>query len=274
MPERPAHRTGLTRRTGLIALAVAVAVLVVAALLTGGPGGGGDGPGTGSARAPGNALSTPTTVRAGGPLPSDAECADSVERTGRELRPENTEANNTVPRGVRVPAWTDPGYAPELNEVVIPRIDGQFTGTTDEIIQWGACKWGLNADVVRAMAVEESGWRQPTRGDISYDDADCVPGETAPCATSFGLLQVKHIFRPGSYPYSAESTAFNVDYALGVIRACYEGWVTYLEPVGYERGDMWGCIGWHFSGEWRDPLGLQYVDGVQSSLEEAPWRRW
>ena len=35
-----------------------------------------------------------------------------------------------------------------------PRITGNFTGTTDEIIQWAACKWGWSDNVVRAQAVD------------------------------------------------------------------------------------------------------------------------
>jgi len=46
------------------------------------------------------------------------------------------------------------------------RIDGNFTGTTDEIIRWGACKWGFDEDIVRAVAVNESYWRQSQLGDL------------------------------------------------------------------------------------------------------------
>jgi hypothetical protein len=43
---------------------------------------------------------------------------------------------------------------------LLPRVDGQFTGTTDEILQWAACKWGLPDNLLRAVAVVESTWFQ------------------------------------------------------------------------------------------------------------------
>lgn len=43
---------------------------------------------------------------------------------------------------------------------LLPRVDGRFTGTTDEILQWAACKWGLPDNLLRADAVAESTWFQ------------------------------------------------------------------------------------------------------------------
>ncbi|HEY6422109.1 MAG TPA: hypothetical protein VIY28_02430 [Pseudonocardiaceae bacterium] len=221
------------------------------------------------------APSSGSTLPPGSALPSGADCAGRAQAgAGRELRPGNDAANHSVPpAGVSVPPWQMEGYAPEFNRDMIPRIDGRFTGTTDEILAWGACKWGFDADVVRAMAAEESDWDQSLAGDLSRNPRDCVGGDTVPCPTSFGIMQVRHTFRPGSYPYSARHTAFNVDYALGVIRACYEGWVTYLDN-GYQPGDLWGCLGWHFSGEWRNRSALGYINRVQRSLAAKPWLDW
>jgi len=39
-------------------------------------------------------------------------------------------------------------------------------------------------------------------------------------------MQIKRYDHPGTYPASLRSTTFNVDYALGRLRACYEGPVT------------------------------------------------
>jgi hypothetical protein len=44
-------------------------------------------------------------------------------------------------------------------------VDGQYTGTTDQIMQWGTCKWGLDPDVARANAVSETNWNQGSVGD-------------------------------------------------------------------------------------------------------------
>ena len=173
-------------------------------------------------------------------LPSGESCARKVEQAGlnREVRPENEAANHSVPQNLSLPPWPD-FWDPSVNRVFVPRIDGAYTGTTDQVIAWAACKWGFDADLVRAMAVTESSWRQSFAGDVVDDPALCVGNYSLPCPTSFGLLQLKHITRPGSWPYSHLHTAFNVDYSLAVLRGCFEGWVTYLGN-GYGPGDLWG----------------------------------
>lgn len=208
-------------------------------------------------------------VPPGSSLPSGAECASTIDRSGWEPVPENDAANHHVPRGLEVGPRSD--YTAEANERVLPRIDGEFTGTTDEIIAWGACKWGFDADLVRAQAFVESSWDQSTEGDPSNNPEACVPGEYPPCPTSFGLLQIKHVFHAGSYPASLESTAFNVDYALGMIRACYEGWIAYL-PNDYGPGDLEGCLGHHYSGRWRDNAGMTYAADVLDIYRNEAWQ--
>jgi len=53
---------------------------------------------------------------------------------------------------------------------LLPRVDGQFSGTTDEIIQWAACKWGLPDNYLRAEADTESTWFQYE----NYPSGRCV----------------------------------------------------------------------------------------------------
>ena len=137
------------------------------------------------------------TLGPGSALPSGEECAASVRRSSWEPRPDNAAANRRTPPGVRIDAWG--GVKPEANDEFLSRIDGRFTGTTDEIIQWAACKWGFDVNNVRAVAVKESSWRQGFVG----DNGD-----------SFGLLQVKRTVHTGTYPWAERSTALNVDYAL------------------------------------------------------------
>jgi soluble lytic murein transglycosylase-like protein len=35
-------------------------------------------------------------------------------------------------------------------------VTGNFRGTTDEIIRWAAWKWGIDEDLLRAVAARES----------------------------------------------------------------------------------------------------------------------
>jgi len=58
-------------------------------------------------------------------------------------------------------------------------VDGQYTGTTDMIFRWAACKWGIDEDVVRAQATNEHwSWDQlDSGGDKRYSESQCVNGE-------------------------------------------------------------------------------------------------
>ncbi|HET9891150.1 MAG TPA: hypothetical protein VFQ42_11670 [Mycobacterium sp.] len=214
----------------------------------------------------------------GSHLPSDQECAARVQHDRndqQEARPENTAANQFVPDQVAMPIWKN--FTAKANQEFVSRVDGHFSGTTEQILDWGACKWGLPADLLKAVAVQESDWRQSTTSDESNTPQDCVGSATPPCPTSFGIMQLKHTVLPGSYPLSAQSTPFNVDYYGARIRACYEGWVTYLhDDYGddYHPGDIWGCIGWHWSGHWKDAGAARYVDRVHHYLDTQPWRDW
>jgi len=208
------------------------------------------------------------TLPVGSPLPSGQSCAGRVGSGGREVVPNNDAANHFMPPKVDMPIWAD--FTEQANRQVVPRIDGHFAGTTDEILQWGACKWGLDVYVLRAVAYQESQWDQSTIGDLSDDPTECRGGDKPPCPTSFGLMQLKHLDLPGSYPYSRTSTAFNVDYYGARMRACYEGWVTYLGG-DYGPGDLWDCIGWHWSGQWKDAGALNYISRVRHHLDLRAW---
>lgn len=204
------------------------------------------------------------TLPPGTTLPSGAECAGRVRRSSWEPRPGNTQANQTRGKpGVRIEGASD-----EFNASFAGRVDGDFTGTTDEIIQWGACKWGLDEDIVRAMAVVESDWRQDTVGE-DY--------------STFGIMQVRSSVHGGTYPYTKDSTAYVVDYALAWRRACYEGdftWMNTYKLGGYAKGDEWGCVGAWFSGDWYDgdenvPYSgaKPYIKQVKQRLAERTWTR-
>lgn len=199
-----------------------------------------------------SAVVAATVLPPGAPLPSNEDCVRSTRRDPWEPRPENAGANRTAPPGpVASRAWGGPAA-----EALRARVTGRFTGTTDEIIRWASCKWGFDPDVTRAQAVQESGWVQSARGDGGV---------------SLGLLQIKSTVWTGTAPWSATSTAFNVDWSLGLRRACFEG---YLYGDLGSRGDLWGCIGAHYSGQWRDEPALAYVARVQAHLERRAWREW
>ncbi len=75
-----------------------------------------------------------------------------------------------------------------------------------------------------------------------------------PVPTSFGMLQLKHTFRPAR-GLSQQYSTVNVDYELAYIRGSFEGWAKakYVDN-GYAAGDLLGSIGWHYDRDWKDDL--------------------
>jgi hypothetical protein len=209
------------------------------------------------------------TLKPGTELPSTRSCAEWVGGSSWEPRPENYEANHPRRTGVRID-----GASASFNAKFANRVNGSFTGTTDEILRWGACKWGFDEDITRARAIEESNWRQSQMGDKSYDAETCsLIGEDAPCWQSYGILQVKVTVHEGTYPLAKQSTAFNVDYALGWLRACYEGAFSHWLDGGYAAGDEWGCTGLWYSGKWYDDAATAYIAKVKAHLTKKPWKK-
>lgn len=219
-----------------------------------------------------------TTLSPGSKLPTEDECTSRVRRSLWEPRPENTVANQykLQPGDFTLVPWSIESNGLDINaDAFRQRITGNFTGTTDEILQWGSCKWGFDEDIVRAVAVQESFWRMSTTGNKSTDASRCVAGAipNPDCPESFGLLQIRHVHHKITYPASEKSTAFNVDYALGWRRACYEGyvdWLTQQEP-DYMAGDEWGCIGFGSTGSWYDEEAQDYIEKVQAYYKEKKW---
>jgi hypothetical protein len=224
-------------------------------------------------------------------LPSDGRAAASVHRSAWEPRPVNLRANHTMPPST----FRVSGYSGMLHHSsVFGRVTGHYTGTTDEIIQWAAVKWGLPDEVIRADAVQESFWwqdhrtkaGQPIIGQGYGDPASCSPGSPpasgygARGPSSFGLLQVKWCTMKDStapgydgWPWTERSTAYAVDFYAAVIRGCYEGWDTWLGS-GYRRGDLWGCLGRWFSGGWYTAPARSYIAQVKRKMQDKAWRGW
>ena len=209
-----------------------------------------------------------TLTEVGDGFPSERRCARLVRRSRWEPRPENQRANHRVPRRLRLGRARS--YDEDWNERYRPRITGAFVGTTDEIIQWAACKWGLSDEVLRAQALVESGWRQAARGDYEPRSAGrcTLHDRRDPCPTSFGLLQNKWYFNRPAYPRLRAMTSFHMDWSAAQLRGCYDG------RKGLPAGSLWGCVGNWFSGGWRDGEARGYVARVRAALHAKRWLRW
>ncbi|MGH3275558.1 MAG: hypothetical protein ACRDNZ_14700 [Streptosporangiaceae bacterium] len=223
------------------------------------------------------------TLPPGATLPSGAQCAQWVRESPQ---PENKAANardNQI-TGQHVGAhFFSPGDSPQAGAQLAGRIDGNFTGTTAEILRWAACKWGIDQDVVFAQAAVESWWEQGTLGDWAADASACPPGHQpgadgrpGQCPQSYGILQNKYQLEQGGWPGIGDSTAMDVDTAYAIWRSCYDGYEVWLNTVPrgqpYTSGDLWGCVGRWFAGRWHTTLAQQYIDRVQQYLAERVWQ--
>jgi hypothetical protein len=223
-------------------------------------------------------------------LPTGAQCSQMVANSSWEPRPENTQANNTVPSATELAGF----YAQPLNFSGGPPasdfqiVDGNYKGTTDMIIRWAACKWGVDEDILRAEAYYESTWSSYTTGDLRTVIAACEAGDWYGwdpvqnyCWQSYGLTQVKFASY-NTWPMAWDSTAFNADFRGAYWRACMNGDVSYyynMTPTAgypaYPNGTTdqmaWGCMGSWSSGAWYDSGGLSYISTLESLVAAKPW---
>ena len=223
------------------------------------------------------------TLPPGARLPSGAQCARWVKATpSPENRSANAVFNHTIGESVGRDFFPA-GDSPQVTTLV-PLISGDFTGTTEEILRWAACKWGISQDIVFAQAAVESWWRQDTLGDWGTNATLCPPGHglgadgrPGQCPQSYGILQTRYPFQQASWPGIATSTAMNVDAAYAIWRSCYDGYEVWLnnEPRGrqYRAGDLWGCVGRWYAGSWYAPPAEQYISVVKEYLQERVWQQ-
>lgn len=250
-------------------------------------------------------------------LPGDRSCARRVHRSTWEPRPENYRANHRMPDRDRVrralrerPRARQGAYTARWDGWLLARVSGQYTGSTDEILQWAACKWGISDNVLRAVAERESGWYQHQVypdgscvvgsgcGDLFAQDsraaqvycrtvADHLPRHRRPehwqdCPRTFSIVGVMSWHDPrwgrlrgnqnGTFPFNARSTAFAVDYLGSFLRGCLEGWVLWLGNTGaYGAGDLEGCLGAWFAGAWKSPDAQEYTARVREAQADRVW---
>jgi len=211
------------------------------------------------AAVPASAADLVTRPHAKRPL-SDAKAAKLVKRSSFEPRPANRDATRRAPTTAQLRAFRAQSEMPYARYVT-----GRFRGTTDEVIQWAARKWGFRPDLLRAVATVESWWRMSTLGDGG---------------DSFGLFQVRrpyHCVEPVCEQFRGDA-AFNADYYGGILRSYYDGRQTWLNTMAGENGkryrkrDVWGSVGAWFSGRWWNAPARGYVREVKRRLRERTWR--
>jgi hypothetical protein len=219
------------------------------------------------------------TLPPGSKLPSGKQCAKWVRA---RPKPENKGVNRRFNQrtGQALGSNFLSGDEPAADQKIVPRVNGNFTGTTKEILRWAACKWGINQNIVYAQAAVESWWRQNTQGDFGTDASACPPNHRnlnaqGECAQSYGILQNRYPYETSAWPDAGNSTAMNADTAYAIWRSCYDGYETWLNTVQrgsqYRKGHVWGCVGRWFAGRWMTAPALQYIAKVKQYESERIW---
>jgi hypothetical protein len=115
-----------------------------------------------STATPGSHLSN---LAPGATLPSESTCATAANQSNF---PENISQNVNDGTGwdYNNQIWTTPSYfysnagrglAPTAD---FAAVDGNYAGSTQDIIRWSACKWGVDEDWAYAESSQEHGWVQ------------------------------------------------------------------------------------------------------------------
>jgi CARDB len=233
--------------------------------------------------------------RAGFAPLSDTEAAAHVQ-PAPETRPDNTAANHYIPSTDELHAFysarNDEGQTAPQRNPYLADVTGGYAGTTDEIIQWAAWKWGIPADWLRAQYVVESYWHQSTRGDLNDVGLGAV-GDYPPQSRqtdsggqytgrvwqSLGISQIT--WKPdgsaaaGTEPLRWKSTAFAADYQAAVVRWYYDdprGTRSAWGDSSYRPGDPWLSIGgWFNPYPWNNSSQRGYIAQVQKELANRTW---
>lgn len=182
-------------------------------------------------------------------LPDGTECAAEIPTTP-ETVPGNAQFNRTVVTPSQLAAFADAGYTFETltSNAQYRRIEGNYVGSTDMIMRWAACKYGIDEDVVRGQAWEESWWQQWHVGDRRFSKSQCVQKQfdalwnreipladgslvtcTNCCWTSWSAWQTKVYYEWMTWPMIKDSTSFAAEYRFASTRACIDGdWASYF----------------------------------------------
>jgi len=198
----------------------------------------------------------------GASLPSEASCVTAVNAAPI---PENAPWNENDGTGYnynKPPPGGVPSYfyanAPCCNELPhadFAGVDGNYSGSTDDLIRITACKWGIDEDYVRAQAWIEDGWHQDCAaahggtgcrvgGDLNSPsgnpsglpvtsitpggifsalDGYGNPGGPTDHWDSWSMLQTKVYYEWMTWPMLQDSTSFGLDFRFAEMRGCVNG---------------------------------------------------
>ena len=200
-------------------------------------------------------------------LAIEADTSGSNSSIDDSIRPSNDTPNSRVPSADELAAFhRGVGGCGGLDDCsYMNNVDGQFTGSTEQILEIAADKWCPDctivnpldnqtysfADLLKAIAVTESYWFQwqPVR----LQRPDPITGATTlrpkhsdlihvtrsqPHGGSWGILQIAAGAKqgwPSSFPLSALSTSFNADFKTAEQMGVEQGHVDYLAQASFAK---------------------------------------
>ena len=189
------------------------------------------------------------TLPPGAELPDGAQCAALIPTTPETI-PANAPSNHTMVTQAQLAAFAANGYSFEAlsSKAQYGRITGDYSGSTDMIMRWAACKYGIDEKRrARAGVGREAGGgnRAPAIGAVR--NRQCVQGDfralwdtsiplvdgtsvACPrcCWTSWSAWQTKVYYEWIAWPMIKDSTSFAAEYRYASARACINGdWSSY-----------------------------------------------
>lgn len=201
-------------------------------------------------------------------LPDDAACNSEIATTnetiidmqvpGETFTSSNSAFNAQIPTAAELSSFAADRYFfdPVYDYSQFQRITGAYptihgsAPSTDMILRFAACKYGIDEDVVRAQAWQESGWRQAVAGDkqtnksscvqggftalyntaISLIDGNTIPAVLGGCYQSWSIDQTKVFYEWMTWPEIKDSTTFASEYRDAAERTCMIGGLEYMPP--------------------------------------------
>ncbi len=217
-----------------------------------------------------------------------------------EVHADNTPFNNNVPTSAEITAARNgdsSGF--KVLTKYVSGTPGLSNPSTDDLIQWEACKWGIPTDWLRAEFVDESNWHQlecagsvactnggpagaglEGRGFGDFATSNFLSTPTAAVQkggafTSIGITQIKSRPssdpHPGTEPLRWKSTAWNLDYQGAVVRYYFNGLCSWC-GTGYSAGQQWPSIGaWFNPSPWNNSGAISYQERVKGFLAARTW---
>lgn len=214
---------------------------------------------------------------------SEAYCADNIILNKWEPTSHGNMQYN-IPRDDVPTNWTDsrfswwnsfPNWLTKRAQVTGHFVDSDGSvPTTTELISFAACRWGVDEDLIRAVAVQESDWHQHFWGDRCNQTDDSLG------IGSYSIIQIKNFNCSnegdwGGFRRTYDSTPFALDFYGAAMRGCLDRnfWYNYGTTVSTDTSGMIrGCVGAWFSGDF-SPTST-YTNSVYQHLANRDWQNY